>query len=77
MYTPYAGAAGMLLHINVSSQLTLIYVLLPSLYLAMPNVTKILKTHVDRYNKVKKKIPYSQEKFTNIIGKSYKQRQSR
>jgi hypothetical protein len=39
---------------------------------AMPNITKVLKTHVDRYNKVKNKNTIQWEQFPNLIGKSYK-----
>jgi len=35
---------------------------------AMPNVPKVLKTHVDRYNKVKNKNTIQSEQFPNLIG---------
>ena len=44
---------------------------------AIPNVIKVFKSHIDRYNKVKHKTTIQSEQFPNLIGKSYKQRQSR
>jgi hypothetical protein len=41
----------------------------------MPNVTKVLRTHVDRYNKVKKEIPYSQEAKSIALTHTYMTKQ--